>query len=135
MSMRLFISLTFLLVGNAFIHQKRIRAIILSSKSIKVLIPMKASKDFEGYSIDQSSGSSSYERRTNPTVNTSTTSNSFPSRQDTCLMLFSGVIGTQPKEIYLRQGNYVVRFSVRLCFHFTYLFCSVCCYSSSYALS
>lgn len=36
-----------------------------------------------------------------------------PSRYDTCKLLVSGVVGTEPKEIYLKSGHYVVNFAVR----------------------
>jgi len=123
MHIRLFLySVWSLVISHAYICQTWTRALIQSKFVLKVPIILKLSSNdnnFEGYSIDQSNSS---ERRpsqnfnipTNPYISTSiSSSSSFPSRQDTCLMLFSGVIGTQPKEIYLRQGNYVVRFSVR----------------------
>lgn len=75
-------------------------------------LTVSMSKDFEGYPIDQSGDNSSFERKLTRISNTSP--NSFPPRQDTCSLVFSGVVGTQAKEIYLRQGNYVVRFSVSI---------------------
>jgi len=38
-----------------------------------------------------------------------------PSRYDTCKLLISGVVGTDPKEIYLKSGHYVVNFAVSPC--------------------
>lgn len=37
-----------------------------------------------------------------------------PLRYDACKLLISGVVGTEPKEIYLKNGHYVVNFAVRL---------------------
>ena len=37
-----------------------------------------------------------------------------PSRYDTCKLLISGVVGTDPKEIYLKSGHYVVNFAVSI---------------------
>ena len=37
-----------------------------------------------------------------------------PLRHDACKLLISGVVGTEPKEIYLKSGHYVVNFAVRL---------------------
>lgn len=36
----------------------------------------------------------------------------IPSRFDTCKVLISGVVGTEPKEIYMKNGHYVVNFAV-----------------------
>ena len=38
----------------------------------------------------------------------------MPSRYDTCKLLISGVVGTDPKEIYLKSGHYVVNFAVSI---------------------
>lgn len=45
----------------------------------------------------------------NQALNTGT-----PPRNDVCKVLISGVVGTEPKEIYLKNGHYVINFAVRL---------------------
>lgn len=111
---RSLIFLISILYSSAFMHhQQKISRTSTKLSKYPVTKKLKSSNDFEGYAIDQSGGSSSYERKPSLSAN-STSSNSYPSRQDTCIMLFSGVIGTQPKETYLKQGNYVIRFSVSL---------------------
>ncbi len=39
-------------------------------------------------------------------------SQNSPSRHDTCKVLISGVVGTEAKEIYMKNGHYVVNFAV-----------------------
>lgn len=38
----------------------------------------------------------------------------IPSRYDTCIVLADGVIGMEPKEMYLKNGHYVINFPVSI---------------------
>ena len=49
-----------------------------------------------------------------PMVERSTT----PARRDTCRLFLSGVIGTDPREQYLSNGNYVLNFQLAVVGHF-----------------
>ena len=42
-----------------------------------------------------------------------------PSRTDTCMILLSGIVGTEPKETYLSNGHYVVNFAMAVVGHYT----------------
>ena len=42
-----------------------------------------------------------------------------PSRTDTCMILLSGIVGTEPKEAYLSNGHYVINFSLAVVGHYT----------------
>jgi hypothetical protein len=42
-----------------------------------------------------------------------------PQRQDMCRIFVSGIVGTEPKEAYLKHGHYVVNFAVATVGHFT----------------
>lgn len=38
----------------------------------------------------------------------------IPTRYDSCKMLITGVVGTDPREVYMKNGHYVVTFAVRM---------------------
>ena len=42
----------------------------------------------------------------------------IPQRRDTCKLLISGVIGTEPKEAYLSNNHYVINFALAVVGHF-----------------
>jgi len=42
----------------------------------------------------------------------------IPQRRDTCRILLSGVIGTDPRESYLSNGHYVMNFALAVQGHF-----------------
>lgn len=58
------------------------------------------------FGIDQTTGSSGRSE--------------IPRRFDTCLLLVSGVVGVEPKDVYLPDGHYVVNFSVTLLLTFAF---------------
>jgi hypothetical protein len=41
-----------------------------------------------------------------------------PSRKDMCRVFISGVIGSDPRETYLKNGHYVVSFSLAIVGHY-----------------
>jgi hypothetical protein len=45
-----------------------------------------------------------------------------PSRNDLCEMFVSGYIGTEPKEVYLANGHYVVNFAVIMMISFSHYY-------------
>lgn len=42
-----------------------------------------------------------------------------PQRNDICRIYFSGIVGVEPKETYLKHGHYVVNFAIATVGHFT----------------
>ena len=43
---------------------------------------------------------------------------SVPKRKDTCKLLISGIIGTDPKEAYLSNDHYVINFALAVVGHY-----------------
>lgn len=44
--------------------------------------------------------------------------NNIPKRKDTCKLLISGIIGTDPKEAYLSNDHYVINFALAVVGHY-----------------
>ena len=44
--------------------------------------------------------------------------NYMPKRKDTCKLLISGIIGTDPKEAYLSNDHYVINFALAVVGHY-----------------
>jgi hypothetical protein len=44
--------------------------------------------------------------------------NYIPKRKDTCKLLISGIIGTDPKEAYLSNDHYVINFALAVVGHY-----------------
>ena len=47
--------------------------------------------------------------------------NNVPKRKDTCKLLLSGIIGTEPKEAYLSNNHYVINFALAVVGHYDYI--------------
>lgn len=48
-------------------------------------------------------------------------SNLSPKRKDTCKLLLSGIIGTEPKEAYLSNNHYVINFALAVVGHYEHI--------------
>jgi hypothetical protein len=45
----------------------------------------------------------------------------IPKRKDTCKLLLSGIIGTEPKEAYLSNNHYVINFALAVVGHYDFI--------------
>lgn len=67
--------------------------------------------------LRETSSSQNHEK----TLSSEDHSNVIPKRKDTCKLILSGIIGTEPKEAYLSNNHYVINFALAVVGHYDFI--------------